>query len=404
MKKVLLIAVAALSIAPTMNAKSQMDGVLKCLWMNTDVASLQTDARQAVAIDGKFYLQNHTTQKIEIWDATGKTGELASANTTNITKDDANNIIVRLTPVFPNGATAQSVRVYSGEGYATTKDINLTGMVTGRNDFFGHVGGNVLSENGGTMYMGGTWCGNFAEVTIKNADATATQYVFNTNANANLKVSGTFSTTHQMNSYGFMPGVVTLLDPVYNVTGISSGYGNSIYQLTKDASGNWVPSGYYSLPNHNGCSGYEFFECDGNKYVVYSTGSNNMDGFSIAKVVVKESPATDDTDAANRVASKYAEMLDDDSNVMYSAANAFYGNHFNVEASADEHKVYIYQYCPKAYIAKYELDLTKYAPEPTAVNDVKETASVLGIYNIQGMRLNEMHEGVNILEMSVCDD
>lgn len=72
-----LIASLAVS-APSTNAKSAMDHNLKCLWMNTDVAPLHTSARQGVAVNGKFYLQNKDTQKIEIWDQTGKVGELDS--------------------------------------------------------------------------------------------------------------------------------------------------------------------------------------------------------------------------------------------------------------------------------------------------------------------------------------
>ena len=89
-----LIASLAVS-APSTNAKSAMDHNLKCLWMNTDVAPLHTSARQGVAVNGKFYLQNKDTQKIEIWDQTGKVGELDSGKGTNITRDDAGNIIVR---------------------------------------------------------------------------------------------------------------------------------------------------------------------------------------------------------------------------------------------------------------------------------------------------------------------
>ena len=74
--------------APSATAKSAMDHNLKCLWMNTDVAPLHTSARQGVAVNGKFYLQNKDTQKIEIWNETGKIGELDSGKGTNIARDD----------------------------------------------------------------------------------------------------------------------------------------------------------------------------------------------------------------------------------------------------------------------------------------------------------------------------
>lgn len=395
-KSILLLAAAVIAIAPTMSAKSAMDGILSCKWMNTNVASLESDARQAVGVNGKMYLQNHTTQKVEVWDATGKVAEYATANTTNINRDDAGNVIVRISPVFPSGATAHTIRVFNPADMTVYQDINITNHPSGRADFFGHIAGNVMSQNGGIMANGAQWNGNLGVTTIMGADAATVQYPFNTLAHANLAVSGTFTTTHLASVYSFLPNEVALLSPHYQTTDIGSGYGNSIYRLAKNDEGNYVPSGFYTTPNHNGCTGFDVFECDGNKYIVYSTGSNLGDGFSVAKVIIKDTPANETTDADARIASKYAEMKEDNSGTLYGH-NAFYGNHLNAEP-AGAHKVNIYQYCPKGYIAMYELDLTQFAP--TAVEEIDTEATVVGIYNLQGMRLNEMSQGVNILHMS----
>lgn len=138
-----LIASLAVS-APSTNAKSAMDHNLKCLWMNTDVAPLHTSARQGVAVNGKFYLQNKDTQKIEIWDQTGKVGELDSGKGTNITRDDAGNIIVRTGEFNTNYNVNKGVRIISPTG--ETKDFEIAGIPAGRADFWGHVSGNVLSD------------------------------------------------------------------------------------------------------------------------------------------------------------------------------------------------------------------------------------------------------------------
>ena len=62
-------------------------------------------------------------------------------------------------------------------------------------------------------------------------------------------------------------------------------------------------------------------------------------------------------------------MKEDGSDVLYKN-NAFYGNHFTVEP-ATENSVYIYQYVPNAYIAKYELTIENSAVESiVADNDV----------------------------------
>lgn len=381
MKKSILLLAAVAALAPAANAKSAMDGILSCKWMNTNVAALHTDARQAVAIDGKFYLQNHTTGKLEVWDATGKVSEVASGATTNVTMDEAGHIIARLTPAFPNAAATQTIRVFDANDLTNTSDFSLTNMPNGRADFYGHVSGNVLSDEGGTLACGGNWVGNMGVAQVCGGDAAAVQYPFSTLAHNSVKVSGTFTTTHQIGAYSFLPGELTLLSPHYQTTNTTSGNGNSIYRLAKDATGAYVPAGFYVTPNHNGCSGYEFFECDGNKYVVYSTGSNLADGFTVAKAVVKDTPANEVTDAEARVATKYAEATEDNASTLYKN-NAFYGNHFSVEPAGD-HKVYIYQYCPNAYIAQYELDLTQFAP--TAINDINtEKVSKARKYVVDG--------------------
>lgn len=94
------------------------------------------------------------------------------------------------------------------------------------------------------------------------------------------------------------------------------------------------------------------FSTNGKKYIVYSSGSNNADGFTVAKLQVKATPANEDADKDVRVSTKYAESKEDGSDVLYKN-NAFYGNHLNVEPASDN-SVYIYQYVPNAYIAKYE--------------------------------------------------
>lgn len=215
-----LIASLAVS-APSTNAKSAMDHNLKCLWMNTDVAPLHTSARQGVAVNGKFYLQNKDTQKIEIWDQTGKVGELDSGKGTNITRDDAGNIIVRTGEFNTNYNVNKGVRIISPTG--ETKDFEIAGIPAGRADFWGHVSGNVLSDEGGILYMGTQWQPNMIEVPIKNgAQDAANTYSYNFVPNEALKVGGTFTTTHLISNYGFDTESVSMLSPEVKLTNTTS--------------------------------------------------------------------------------------------------------------------------------------------------------------------------------------
>lgn len=353
--------------APSATAKSAMDHNLKCLWMNTDVAPLHTSARQGVAVNGKFYLQNKDTQKIEIWNETGKIGELDSGKGTNIARDDAGNIIVRTGEFNTNYNVNKGVRIISTKG--EVKDFEIAGIPGGRADFWGHVAGDVMSDDGGILYMGTMWQPNLVEVPIENgAQVVADTYTYNFVQNAAVKVSGTFTTTHTICAYMFDPESIALLSPNVQITGTTSGNGNSIYRLTLDDDGNWVPNGFYVTPNHNGCSGFEIFKLNGKKYIVYPSGSNNADGFTVASMKVKGTPANEDTDKDVRVSTKYAETKEDGSDVLYKN-NSFYGCHLTVEP-ATENSVYIYEYVPNAYIAKYELTINNSAVESvSAEND-----------------------------------
>ena len=154
MKKQLLTATIMLTgmfvLTPSIaDAKSSMDSNLKLLWMNTDVAPLHTSARQGFGMNGKFYLQNKDTKQIEVWDETGKITDIPSGEGTNITFDDAGNIIVRIGTFNTNYvSTRNELRIIPADG-SDVIDIPLSGITPGRLDFWGHVRGNVLDKTTG---------------------------------------------------------------------------------------------------------------------------------------------------------------------------------------------------------------------------------------------------------------
>ena len=148
MKKQLLTAALMLTgmfaLTPSVaDAKSTMDSNLTLLWMNTDVAPLTLDVRQGFGRDGKFYLQNKAAKTIEVWNETGKIQEIPSGAGTNITFDDAGNILVRI-GTFPDpfNKDINELRIIPADGSAAI-DIALSGITGGRLDFWGHVQGNT---------------------------------------------------------------------------------------------------------------------------------------------------------------------------------------------------------------------------------------------------------------------
>ncbi len=375
MKKQLLtgamILLGITALVPTIDAKSSMDNALSLEWMNTDVAPLELDCRQGFGMNGKFYIQNKATQKIEVWNETGKLEEIPSGGGTNITRDDAGNIIVRL-GTFNTDYTDKSrneMRIISADRTRTV-DIPLSGITAGRLDFWGNIKGNVLdATKGGVLHMGTNWHGFITEIPIINGaqDVTNTyQYAY---ANP-FKTAGTFTTTSLLSGWEGIEDF-TLLIPYNGATGKTTG--NSIQKMVIDNDGNWVIDSYFITPRHNGCTGYCVFKIGDQKLIVYSTGSNDGDGFSIAKLATKASSTTEDSDESYRLATKYAET-GDDGNVTYKN-NAFYANHFSVDP-IDATSCYIYQYFPKGYIAKYKFDLSKTGVEGVGVDH--PTAKVFG--------------------------
>ena len=136
MKKQLLTAALMLTgifaLTPSANGKSVMDSNLTMEWMNTDVAPLELEARQGFGMGDKFFLQNKQTGKIEVWDKTGKIDELASGKGTNLTFDDAGNIIVRVGEFNTDYVnTRNEIRIISADR-SVVKDIPLSGIPKGR--------------------------------------------------------------------------------------------------------------------------------------------------------------------------------------------------------------------------------------------------------------------------------
>ena len=349
-------------------AKSAMDDCLELVWMNTGVSAtknFQNDCRQATVINGKFYIQNHTTSKIEIWDETGKTGELASGPGTNITRDEKGNILVRI-GTFPNGAAKgkNELRIIPADGSAAI-DMPIDKITTGRADFWGHVSGDVMSATGGVLYTGTQWQPGMIEIPFVNGKQDAAN-TYNYGYKNPLGVGGQFSTTSLVSVFSCDPDAVSLLSPLKGATN-----DNSIQRLEMDADDNWVHVGYYITPRHNSCAGFFIFKMGEQKFIVYSTGGNLADGFSVAKLATKDTNVKEDTDEAVRVGTKYAEMKEDNSDVMYSG-NAFYSNHFYVEVESEK-IAYIYQYYPNGYIAKYKFT----APAGSGVEEVAAAKAVV---------------------------
>ena len=350
MKKQLLTGALMLTgifaLTPAADAVSPMTSNLKLEWMNTDVAPLELDVRQAVGKDGKLYLQNKATGKIEVWDQTGKVSEIPSGKGTNITLDDAGNIIVRIGEFNTNYVdTRDELRIIPADG-SEAIDIPLSGIPAGRADFWGHIRGNVLDKtDGGFLYTGVTWQPQLIEIPIIDGQQDVTN-TYPYSYFSPFGVSGQFASTTVISGWEGIEDLA-MLSPLYNKTNC-----NSIQKMKLDDDGNWVHDSYYITPGHSGCAGFYIFKIKDQKYIVYPSGATNADGFTVSKLATKATSEIEDSDTEVKVATKYADEKDDHT-AMY-INNAYFGNHLTAEVIND-HQAYIYQYYPKGYIAKFLL-------------------------------------------------
>ena len=354
MKKSLLFGAVALAGTFALSAQPAMDDCLELVWQNKNVASIgANNARQGFGKDGKFYLQNYTTQKIEVWDQTGKIDEINSGAGTNISFDDAGNIIVRGGGFPTHNEDGSDQYVLISSDFSTNKTIDVTKQPSGRHDFFGHTNGDVFSEEGAFLYTFGQWDGSaIREISIISGEQDVDNSIIYSNYTSPFGVSGNASTTALISAwqdYDF----IAILSPLGNTGGGTTLTDcNSIEKFMLDEDMNWSRDSYFITPRHSGATGFYIFTVGGQDYIVYASGENFLDGFSVAKLATKDNYEVEDSDMDYLVGTKYSEV-NPDGTAVYDGANTFYGVHFSVDVISDT-EAYIYQFMPGAYIAQFK--------------------------------------------------
>lgn len=355
MKKSLLFGAVALAGTFALSAQPAMDDCLTLEWINEGVtASGMANVRQGFGRDGKFYLQNHTTEKVEIWDQTGKIDEINSGSGTNIGFDDAGNMIVKVGEIAVQDENGAESFVLISSDLSETKTITGGKFPTGRYDFFGHISGDIFSADGGMLYTAGQWDGSaIREQYFVNGEQDIENSIIYGSYDSPFDVPGNSATTALYSAwqdYDF----IAVLSPLGNLIGggLRTTDCNSIEKFTLDIDENWAHESYFITPRHNGCTGFYIFTVGEQDYIVYSSGDNFLDGFSIAKLATKDNYEVEDSDMDYLVATKYSESNADGS-YKYDAANNYYGNHFSVDVISDT-EAYIYQFMPGAYIAQFK--------------------------------------------------
>ena len=275
------------------------------VWKQTDIPG-HADARQGSAYGGKIYVQDKTAGKVFIYNGSQKT-DMPTAAGAGITFDEAGNMVYAKSL---GGSTPSAYAIYPAES-TTSQNLTITLNTNGRSDFLAKIKGNIMSPEGGIMYFLVPNSTTVQCVEIKNGVQTGITETGNI-------VSGNGAQSYSIAS-SFQGKVVyqTRTD-------------KAVYQFNEEQ----TTATSFKTPNINSTAGFGLFELNGVTYVIYPTGTNYADGFSIANQETGEIVAVhQETDGA--VASTTAV-----SNWLYA----------DVE---NDNTASIYQYSPGNFVAKY---------------------------------------------------
>lgn len=371
MKKFLLLAATAAMVASA-TAQVPCSGTLKLDWkVAKDKMPAPLETRQGFGLNGKFYIQNKSTKSIEVYDQNGKTSEVlpTGGQNTAISYDDAGNILVG-NSAFPNAWRTDStnLKIIAADG-KSFKDITIKAdgaVINGRCDFMGKASGNLLSEDGGVLWLvGGT---NTGVVKVPVAEGVIdTDNVFEATVDG---AAVTASTSTVVNAYTDAEGNAKMLYVTRNANPV-------VLEGDETLTGTAI-----ALPNKGACNGAFPFTLGGYNLVAYPTLPNYLDGFAIAEA-----------GAEAAVVSHAAEFT--------ANPNGIQANWINVEP-VDALTANVYQYVPGGFMAKYTFTLDK---SITGVDNAVADKTVAGVkyYNLAGIESATPFSGVNVKVINYTD-
>ncbi len=280
-------------------------------WSHTTDIPAAANARWGTGFDGKVWTNDKSVQHLIYWDETGKTELQIGTNGTAISVDDAGNILIN--SGFPNAASSTAFQILPAGGDAlqpltVTMPANAT---AGRMDFMGRANGNILSEEGGAIYL----CPQ---------NSTAVAKIFIANGVQVPEKSKSFA----VETAGGTDGVAQPLD-------------NNPENDNYVACPNRTLKGFIGYTNvgANSTAAGDVVTLNGVTYSIEPTGTDYCDGFQIVDRSTDKVVATHEEE--------------------YSTAAARPNQNALTAEKVDEYTANIYQYVPGQLVAKYTFSLPK---------------------------------------------
>lgn len=280
-------------------------------WSHTTDIPAAANARWGTGFDGKVWTNDKSVQHLIYWDETGKTELQIGTNGTAISVDDAGNILIN--SGFPNVDSSTAFQILPAGGDAlqpltVTMPANAT---AGRMDFMGRANGNILSEEGGAIYL----CPQ------------------NSTAVAKILIANGVQVPEKSKSFA--------VETAGGTDGVAQPLDNNPENDNYVACPNRTLKGFIGYTNvgANSTAAGDVVTLNGVTYSIEPTGTDYCDGFQIVDRSTDKVVATHEEE--------------------YSTAAARPNQNALTAEKVDEYTANIYQYVPGQLVAKYTFSLPK---------------------------------------------
>lgn len=337
----------------------------------TETATVKwSDNRQGFGRNNQFYIQdkNSGQKKIHIYDQNGFVSDFHDSGLgSNITMDEAGNVLVRI-PQYQRPYTAgNEIRIIKADG-SEYKDIALpTNRPQRRGDYWGFAEGDVFSAEGGKLVIVAANIKDLYVVEMKSGELVEAYNVTMTSLFDDPNMA--FSADDYVSSW------TDAADKKHFIVVHRSE--NPIDVVLDGTTATVKTINTHAYSNYGTSNGVNCFAMNGKNYIMFTTQPNWNDGFVIAEL---NTDANGNLDGSVNVVAMHENDYTEPMGSNVSSCN----NWLNAEPR-DGNSVYVYQYFPGYYMARYIFS-TKGTELADIVNDGEVGESytiaddILGVY------------------------
>ena len=301
-----------------------------------------TNYRQGFGQNNQFYIQNKDLEedgKIVIYDQNGFVRDFhESGYGSNFTKDEAGNFIVRVTEYYYEFDEDDELMLIKADGSESRIVTLPEGCFNERCDYFGFVDGDIFSAEGGKLFLPVTNEAYCYVIVFKNGEIAETHEVVR-----DFIFSGDpelyFSSEDYVSVWRDAKGQKHYLLIHRSEKPVDMILDETNWTITSTTINTW------SYPRYGTSDGTNAFSFNGKNYIMFSTIPNWNDGFVIAELGTNTDGTLDGTVnvVAQHVNDYKTPLGQNDSPVC---------NWLNWEPR-DSKSIYVYQYFPGFYMARY---------------------------------------------------